>query len=268
MASPVAHRKALYLSFTFLKERVNLAEAAEVANEAILNKQMLVVVGSCSVDYHGRAGSRLETGERLVIAKGDGAFLIHQAHKMNPVNYQPPGCAISCSLDGGTFIIKSERTSPRESIVASFNRVDFAQSFDLKDASEIEIVGTERELHNLLLQDLGVIEAGLTPLKSESFTGRGAMDIVARDSGGKLVIIELKRRKADLDAVTQLRRYVEEARRKEKETRGILCAPSISDRALVFLQKEGFEFRKLDFAVKERAEIRGLESRQKRLDLF
>ncbi|MBI1973751.1 DUF91 domain-containing protein, partial [Candidatus Micrarchaeota archaeon] len=112
---------------------MELAQAAEIARNAIAGKRMLVVVGNCRVDYQGRAGSRLEAGERLVMAKGDGAFLVHQSRKMNPVNYQPPGCRISCALDGSALVLKSERKNPDETIVASFDRVDFTQSFDLRD---------------------------------------------------------------------------------------------------------------------------------------
>lgn len=246
---------------------MELAQAAEIARNAIAGKRMLVVVGNCRVDYQGRAGSRLEAGERLVMAKGDGAFLVHQSRKMNPVNYQPPGCRISCALDGSALVLKSERKNPDETIVASFDRVDFTQSFDLRDEDELDVVGTERELHDLLMQDLSVIEPGLAPLKHESYTSLGPIDIVARDSNGKLVLIEVKRRKADFDAVNQLRRYVAEVKKKEP-VRGILCAPDITDNAKVFAEKEGFEFRKLDFAVKEHAEIKGLEKKQQTLESF
>ena len=99
---------------------------------------------------------------------------------------------------------------------------------------------------------------------------RGTIDILAEDSHGHLVVIEVKRRSAGLDAVTQLHRYVNELRqRKGCVVRGVLCAPSITDNALKMLQKEGHEFRRLDYVVRNpRAEIKGLQKKQKELSAF
>jgi len=64
------------------------------------------------------------------------------------------------------------------------------------------------------------------------------------------VVIELKRREAGLDAVTQLARYVEEvSKRRDRATRGILCAPKITPNALRMLERDGLEFFKLDYEI-------------------
>ena len=71
------------------------------------------------------------------------------------------------------------------------------------------------------------------------------MDVLGRDKDGNIVILELKRRRADLHAVSQLKRYVEAMREEYERVRGILVAPSLTSGARKLLEKEGLEFRKL-----------------------
>jgi RecB family endonuclease NucS len=118
------------------------------------------------------------------------------------------------------------------------------------------------------MQDLQLIEPGLIPLKQESYVKKGAIDILAQDRLGGLVVIEVKRRTAGLDAVTQLNRYVKELReRKNTRVRGFLCAPSITPNSLAMLEKEGLDFFKLDYEVSNpSAKIKGLQKKQKILE--
>ncbi len=62
------------------------------------------------------------------------------------------------------------------------------------------------------------------------------------------MVIECKRFKADLAAVTQLRRYVEKVRESKgiEHVRGIIAAPYISDNAKAMLEDWGFSFVSLD----------------------
>ncbi|MBI5636000.1 DUF91 domain-containing protein, partial [Candidatus Micrarchaeota archaeon] len=108
------------------------------------------------------------------------------------------------------------------------------------------------------------------PLQKESDVRKGTIDILAQDFRNRLVVIEVKRREAGLDAVTQLARYVEElSRRKDRQTRGILCSPHITGNALKMLEKQGLEWRKLDYEISNpRAKIIGLQKKQKELNEF
>jgi len=57
--------------------------------------------------------------------------------------------------------------------------------------------------------------------------------------------VELKRRRVGPDAVGQLQRYVDALRRDlhaEAAVRGILVAPSVTDRARGLLAEKGLEF--------------------------
>ncbi len=56
----------------------SLGEAETVVKSGISRHRTVVIVGECTVDYDGRASSKLESGERLVIFKPDGSALIHR----------------------------------------------------------------------------------------------------------------------------------------------------------------------------------------------
>ncbi|MDR9382406.1 MAG: endonuclease NucS, partial [Natronomonas sp.] len=80
---------------------------------------------------------------------------------------------------------------------------------------------------------------------TERDTPAGAVDIYGEDDEGRTVVVELKRRRVGPDAVGQLHRYVEALERNlhtDAELRGILVAPSVTERAKAILTEEGFEF--------------------------
>ncbi len=241
-------------------------EVADVIRNALDERKLCLVVGNCVVRYEGRAASKLSEGDRLLVIKPDGTFLIHQGKGMTAINYQGPGATVTAQAADGELIVKAERKKPlHEVIEAHFKRVDFAQSFAMRDDSKLKLFGSERELASLLAQDLHLIEKGLVPVQEESTLPKGAIDILARDALGHFVVIELKRRDAGLDAVTQLARYVMELRKRKGEVvRGILCSPKITPNALKMIEEKGFEWFKLDYEIANpSAKIKGLEKKQK-----
>ena len=259
---------------------MDLLEAKKTVDNALAGGRLLLCVGNCSVRYEGRAASKLSEGDRLLVVKHDGTFLVHQSTKMAAINYQGPGASVSTELlyDANNtkssepigLAVTAKRSLPnnaREMIEVSFKRIDFIESFLLKDDKDIKIFGTERELSDLLMDDLHLIEPGLVPLQKESEVRKGTIDILAEDSKKRLVVIEVKRRIAGLDAVTQLARYVKElSQRKGVQVRGILCSPEITDNSLKMLEKEGLEFFKLSYQIgNPSAKISGLEKKQKSL---
>ena len=251
----------------------SLSEAKQTIEDAIHSEKIIMIVGDCSIKYVGRAGSKLSNGERLIIIKQDGTFLVHQNQKMNPVNYQPPGCVFQLSLNENKEInqtqleLTSIRRKPKEKIELNFTNISSILIHRMHDNHSIKLFGSESQLSNLLLSDLHLIEKGLVPIKQEESMKKGSIDLMAIDSKDRLVVIEVKRRKAELNAVSQLLRYVDETRRlKNKEVRGILVAPEITSSAQTYLEREGLEFFKLDFSIgNPSAKINGLESKQKTL---
>ncbi|MEM0050807.1 MAG: endonuclease NucS, partial [Candidatus Bathyarchaeia archaeon] len=94
----------------------DIDETVNRLNEAFNEKRSVIIVGRCWVNYHGRASSRLEPGERIVIVKEDGAVLVHRSRGYEPVNWQPPGCILQAYKDGDNLVIKAIKRVPRETI--------------------------------------------------------------------------------------------------------------------------------------------------------
>ena len=249
---------------------MEIEEAYKKIKKAIEEQENIIIVGSCKVRYEGRAASKLAQGERIVIIKEDRSFLVHQNKKLAAINYQPPKGRISAELKDGALIVRAQRKKPKELLETIFNKIFFVNAFKLKDDNSIKVFGTEKNLSELLMQDLELIEPGLKPLKNESPLPKGYIDILAEDRQGNLVVIEIKRRKASLDSVSQLKRYVKEVeKRKDKKVRGIICAPGITQHALNFLEKEGFEFFNLEYEISNpSAKIKGLHKKQKGIKEF
>ncbi len=107
-------------------------------------------------------------------------------------------------------------------------------------------------------------------MKREGILRKGIVDILAEDKDNNIVVIEVKRRQADFNAVTQLARYVEHVRKiKDRKTRGMLIAPAITETALEMLKSLGFEFFNLEFEISNpKAKIKGLEKRQPTINEF
>jgi len=66
-------------------------EALAVLETGFERGYIVVLFGRCRVEYDGRAASSLAAGNRMLIAKPDGAILVHTETGQQPVNWQPPG---------------------------------------------------------------------------------------------------------------------------------------------------------------------------------
>ncbi len=250
---------------------MNAEEAKKTIDQSLNQAQLIMTIGTCSVKYEGRAASKLSNGDRMLIIKKDGTFLVHQSKGMAAINYQGPGAAILTSIDDfgklTVSAIRKKKGEISEQITVTFQEISFCHSFDLQDDKKIQLFGTEQDLSNLLMNDLHLIEPGLVPVQQESPLAKGHIDILARDRHGALVVIEIKRRQAELNAISQLKRYVEEvSKRKDCKVRGMICAPDISENAKKMLDGYGFEFYKLNYdASHEDTKIKGLEKKQQEL---
>lgn len=245
-----------------------LAEAKTKIDESINSGKMLIVIGECFVQYQGRAGSKLPKGKRMLLVKGDKSFAIHQNTKLRPINYMMNASA-SVVLDSEkkALVISALKRKPKEKIDIFFYNIDFVESFEIEGEKELRLFGSERELSDLLMQDLSVLEKGLVALKKEQILRKGIIDIMAEDKDKNLVVIEVKRRRADLNSIRQLHSYMHQvASLKGRKTRGIICAPSIGKPSMELLEKYGLEYCKLDYEIHNpRAEIKGLEKKQSTL---
>ncbi len=212
------------------------------------NKEGRVVqmVGDCEVHYQGRARSQLHRGERLIILKPDGTLLIHTAAKAKPVNWQPPGAQFHTGLEDGLATLTAYRAKPEELVKVIFHGVAFAQSFPLRDAAELALVGSEDDLQRLLFANPDLVEDGFVPRRRERDSKRGFYDIDGDDAQGTRLIVELKRTTAGVKEAQQLWRYVEPLRN-GKRVRGILVAPRVADKARALLADHDLEWKELDW---------------------
>lgn len=229
-------------------------DALDLLETGFEQSGMLTLVGRCEVDYEGRATSYLPPGDRLVILKSDGTLLVHRDEQRTPVNWQPPGCTHTARLDNGRLIVESTRTTPHEEVTITFDTLDQVSLVELDDASDLSLEGSEEDLRQRILADPDVLESGFQPQMTERETAAGAVDIYGKDADGTPTIVELKRRRVGPDAAGQLNRYVDALERDlsaERTVRGILVAPSVTQRAEELLTTEGLEFVSLSPEVSE-----------------
>ncbi len=218
--------------------------ACELVEAGIDNGLMVTVFGRCRVDYDGRASSTLDAGDRLVILKPDGTVLVHTGEGQQPVNWQPPECTQEATVHDG-LRIHSQRETPAEELVVDFEVVAHVTAYDLTDEHDLSLHGTEADMRERILSNPSVLEDGFEPRATERETPAGAVDIYGVDTDGNAVVVELKRRRVGPDAVSQLKRYVGALERDlhaEMTVRGILVAPSMTDRAVHLLERHGLEF--------------------------
>ena len=209
---------------------------------------LVTIFGRCTVEYSGRAASSLGLGRRLVILKPDGAALVHTDENQQPVNWQPPGSKHHAAVRDGHLRVRSVRSDPDETLDVRFESVAQLSAMAVSGRRDLSLTGSEAELRTVLLDRPDAIEAGFEPLATERPTDAGPIDLFGRDSEERPVVVELKRRRVGPSAVGQLQRYVAAIRREEggAEVRGVLVAPSVTDRARRLLAEEGLEFVSVD----------------------
>jgi RecB family endonuclease NucS len=219
----------------------------ELAGLASRRGHLVQAVADCQVHYQGRARSLLNRGERLLLLKPDGTFLVHTAERAKPVNWQPPGATFSAALEDGHVVLTSYRVKPEEIVKVTFHTITLLCSVPLRDGAELALVGTEDDLQKLLFEHPHLVEAGFVPRRRERDSDRGFYDIDGDDAAGRRLIVEVKRTTAGVSEAQQLWRYVEDLRRTNPTIRGMLVAPSIAPKARNVLRDHGLDWKELDW---------------------
>ena len=234
-------------------EKPGCEDAYDLIQDALRKKATIIIFACCKVSYEGRALSELNWGERIIMIKPDGAFLIHQEKKVEPVNWQPPKSRTRAYIKNDNLFLESHRRSPKELLTVEVKKIQFISYANMEDYEELEQAGYEKDMSDMIMEKPHLIEEGFTPTTREYSVEHGFIDILGKDSDGNLMILELKCRKAGVSAVKQIRRYLtdfENTENKElkghnsekQKIRGLLVAPSIGDDALELLEEEGIEF--------------------------
>jgi len=242
-----------------------VAEAEKTIGEAISQRKTLLVIGNCWVQYLGRARSKLEPGERILIIKEDGSVLVHRSVGYEPVNWQPPGCIFHTQTKGNVLEIRAVRQKPPESVRVFFDKIRLISAFSLVDSGEFSLYASEEDMHKAILLKPSLLEEGFKPISYEKKVEPGFVDVYGVDKNGKLVVVEVKRRTAGKQAAFQLAKYIDAIKGKaDREIRGILVAPNIAKDVQRLLATLGLEFKALDprkcAEVLKKAETRKLEA--------
>jgi RecB family endonuclease NucS len=228
-------------------EHPTVKKATEFVKTAISEHKAVILVGNCWVDYKGRASSKLEPGERIVMIKDDGSVLVHRPSGYEPVNWQPAGCILETSNHGDTLRVRAARRKPHESVNISFDHIYLISAMRLIDRGDFSLHASEADMQKAILLDPWLFEEGFNPISYEKKVEPGFVDVYGVDKYGKLVIVELKRRVAGRDAVLQLAKYVDYIKTiAERDLRGVLVAPRFAKGAQTLLATLGLEFKVLD----------------------
>jgi RecB family endonuclease NucS len=221
--------------------------AVLLVRDAFSRHKAVLMVGDCWVDYRGRASSKLELGERIVIFKEDGSLLVHRPVGYEPVNWQPPGCVFHVSTVGRVLQVRAVRRKPSESVRIVFDRVFLLCVLSLVDRGGFALYASEEDMQRAILMEPSLVENGFKPISYEKKVEPGFVDVYGVDKAGRFVVVEIKRKTAGKEAVLQLARYVDAVRGVvNREVRGVLAAPSLGKGVQRLLVSLGLDFKALD----------------------
>jgi len=245
-------------------------EALWELEDAFERGDLISVFGRCTVSYEGRAASDLGVGDRLLVLKPDGTALVHTDEGREPVNWQPPGSEHRAAVRDGRLRVVSTRSTPDETLTVRFSDIHQLSAIAVTGGRDLDLHGSEEDLRTRILERPALVEEGFEPRETERPSSAGPMDVFGVDDDGTPVVVELKRRRVGPDAVGQLARYVRAMEEElglgrsdaagegnaddendEKRSgngddgvtavRGILVAPSVTDRAAERLADRGFD---------------------------
>ncbi|MFI9438376.1 MULTISPECIES: endonuclease NucS [Streptosporangium] len=213
---------------------------------------MRLVIARCSVDYVGKLTAHLPMAPRLILIKADSSVSIHADDRaFKPLNWMNPPCKLR--EEEGTWTVTHGKTG--EKLVLTMEEIIHDSSHELGVDPGLIKDGVEAHLQELLAEHITTLGAGWTLVRREYMTAIGPVDILCRDHAGATVAVELKRR-AGIDAVEQLTRYLELMNRDPllAPVSGILAAQAIAPQARTLAEDRGIRCVTLDYD-----ELRGIE---------
>ena len=227
-------------------EAPSVEGAVSAIQKGLSEKKVIILVGECSVDYVGRASSRLRLGERIVVIKEDGSILIHRPKEYSPVNWQPPGCFFEVHISKDKLSIRAVHKKSKEVIRVFFRKLYAILFLDIVDEGEFTLYASEEDMQRAVLAYPEIIELGFHPISYEKRVEPGFVDVYGIDSLNRLVVVEIKRRTAGRAAVLQLAKYLETIKGyANREVRGVLAAPAMAKGVQQLLATLNLEFKPL-----------------------
>jgi RecB family endonuclease NucS len=211
---------------------------------------MRLVIARCSVDYAGRLSTHLPSAVRLLMVKADGSVLVHaDGGGYKPLNWMSAPCTLAES-DGQWRV--ANRTG--ETMIITVEEVLHDSAHQLSHDPGLVKDGVEKQIQALLAERCHVIGPGLSLVRREYPTDIGPVDLLCRDEDGAYVAVEVKRR-AEIDGVEQLKRYLERLETLLGPVRGVLAAQEFKPQAKVLARERGIDCLLIDYDA-----LRGIES--------
>lgn len=194
-----------------------------------------------TVYYNGRASSTLGPGRFLLLRKNDGSVSIHGGSLIVARNYIGKNAKCQSRNNYLSFC------KGGESLTIEMANIIYCQ--ELNDWSEdlVQVVRTEQELVEKLFDNwFDYFDVDFDIIYTEYSTSLGSIDMLGIDSDGVHHVVEVKRRKCSISAVSQLKRYVDELS-KNNRVQGYLAAPAIGKNVARYLEELGFRWIRIDF---------------------
>jgi RecB family endonuclease NucS len=226
----------------------SLKEAETFVKKAISLHKTLLAVGECRAHYTGRAKSKLEPGERVLMVKSDGSLLVHRSVGYEPVNWMPGGDVFfQVHVKDDSLKIRAVRSKPAETIEIFLDKIQFVSAVGLVDSGKFSLYASEEDMQKAVLLKPELLEEKFKPVSYEKKVEPGFVDVYGVDDENRLVVVEIKRKTAGKDSVLQLARYIEAIKSKaDRQVRGILAAPGLAKNVQRSLAALGLEFKHLD----------------------
>ncbi|NQX05867.1 endonuclease NucS [Rathayibacter sp. VKM Ac-2856] len=230
---------------------------------------MRLVIARCSVDYTGRLSAHLPLATRLLLVKADGSVLVHSdGGSYKPLNWMSPPCTLTTGEPDedakATGVLEQWTVSHRktgDALVVSIHEILHDSAHELGVDPGLVKDGVEAHLQRLLAEQIDLLGEGHTLVRREYMTAIGPVDILARDSSGAAVAVEIKRR-GEIDGVEQLTRYLELMNRDPhlSPVTGVFAAQEIKPQARTLAQDRGIRCVVLDYE-----SMRGVDDSHTRL---
>jgi RecB family endonuclease NucS len=232
---------------------------------------------------------------RLLMVKADGSVLVHSdGGSYKPLNWMSPPCTVVEGLDEHGRVEWLVEAKGGDSLRIVIEEIFSDASHELGVDPGLQKDGVEKHLQELLAEYPATLADGLSLVRREFPTAIGPVDLLCRDATAVLIDAEVStsvhdgfsvdggapvdgpdvalqaarhvaveiKRKASIDAVEQLTRYLELLNRDPllKPVRGILAAQSIVPQARTLAEDRGIVCAVVDYDA-----LRGMDNVEDRL---
>jgi endonuclease len=209
---------------------------------------MRLIVARCEVLYTGRLlQARLPEALRLLMIKSDGSVMVHaDTGGYKPQNWMTPPCVV----DEREGYIEVRKLKGEDRLEIRIAEVISDVTHDMGEAAALEKDGVERDLQELLADQVHWCGEGFRLVRREWPTDIGPVDLMCRDDDDGWIAVEIKRI-GTIDAVEQLTRYLDRIRVDPAmaDCRGVLAAQEIKPQARVLAESRGISWVEVDLAV-------------------